>query len=247
MRSFRNSLLWTYFDNLSMKETIHAISEAINKHSQIHHVVINAGKIVSMKQDHELRESVNNADIINIDGQAVKWAAQFLNKPVKERVAGIDLFEKLINLAYENNYKVYLLGATDEVLQGVVHKISSIHNKKIIAGYQNGYFSDYEEPEIVSKIKESQPNMLFVAISSPKKEIFLNKYKEDLKNVNFIMGVGGSFDVYSGLIKRAPIWMQKYGLEWLYRFLQEPQRMWKRYLIGNSKFIYYILREKFKF
>ena len=88
--------------------------------------------------------------------------------------------------------------------------------------------------------------MLFVAIISPKKEIFLNRYKTQLQNVNFIMGVGGSFDVIARKVKRAPIWMQNLGLEWFYRFLQEPKRMWKRYLIGNTKFSILVLKEFFR-
>jgi len=88
--------------------------------------------------------------------------------------------------------------------------------------------------------------MLFVAITSPKKENFLYQYRNELQDINFIMGVGGSFDVFAGKTKRAPLWMQKMGMEWFYRFLQEPQRMWKRYLVGNTKFLFLVLKEKFK-
>ena len=117
----------------------------------------------------------------------------------------------------------------------------------MIAGYRNGYFNSDEEKDIVEEITNSGANILFVAITSPKKEIFLNRYKEDLKCINFIMGVGGSFDVIAGKVKRAPILAQKLGLEWLYRLFQEPRRMWKRYLVGNLKFIYIIIRKKFFF
>lgn len=130
-RSERESFLWTFYDNLSMKETIQEVEKAIKNKSQIHHVVINAGKIVSMYKDKELCQSVNNADIINVDGQAVKWAAQFLDKPIKERVAGVDLFEKLIDFAYQNNYKIFLLGAKEEVVKKVVEKISQNYAPKV--------------------------------------------------------------------------------------------------------------------
>ena len=245
-RSERESFLWTFYDTLSMKETIQEVEKAIKNKSQIHHVVINAGKIVSMYKDKELCQSVNNADIINVDGQAVKWAAQFLDKPIKERVAGVDLFEKLIDFAYQNNYKIFLLGAKEEVVKKVVEKISQNYAPKVIAGYRNGYFKPEDESEIIQDIANSGANMLFVAISSPKKENLLYKYRNELKDVNFIMGVGGSFDVIAGKVKRAPLWMQKNGLEWFYRFLQEPKRMWKRYLIGNTKFIFLVMKEKFK-
>jgi len=120
---------------------------------------------------------------------------------------------------------------------------SSEYGNDIIAGYRNGYYGNEEEESIVKEIADSKADILFVAITSPKKEIFLNKYKRAI-NVPFTMGVGGSFDVVAGITKRAPLWMQKAGLEWFYRFAQEPRRMWKRYLIGNAQFVFLILKQK---
>ena len=196
-----------------MKETLGLVSKTISENKQLHHVVVNAGKIVAMQKDAALRKSVNESDIINADGQAVVWAAKMLGKPLKERVAGIDLMEK--------------------------------YNLNIIAGYRNGYFTPEDEPQIAQQIASSGAHMLFVAITSPIKENFLYNHRALLKDVPFVMGVGGSFDVVSGLTKRAPVWMQNAGLEWFYRFLQEPKRMWKRYLVGNSTFIWMVLKEKF--
>ena len=116
----------------------------------------------------------------------------------------------------------------------------------ILDRYRNGYFDKGAEEKIAKKIADSGANMLFVAITSPKKEIFLNTYKKHLQNINFIMGVGGSFDVIAGKVKRAPLWMQNFGIEWLYRVIQEPKRMWKRYLIGNTKFILLVVKEFFR-
>jgi len=228
-----------------MQETIKAIKNAIDKNKQIHHVVVNAGKIVGMQDDLELRKSVNESDIINADGQAVVWASKILKKPLKERVAGIDLMANLIDISQENNYKIFFFGAKEEVVKKVVDLYIKQYSKDIIAGYRNGYFNKEDETQIAKEISNSGANILFVAISSPTKENFLYQNKEILNNVNFIMGVGGSFDVVSGLVKRAPLWMQDVGLEWFYRFLQEPKRMWKRYLVGNSKFIWLVLKEKF--
>jgi N-acetylglucosaminyldiphosphoundecaprenol N-acetyl-beta-D-mannosaminyltransferase len=237
-------LLNTFYHNLSMKETLEIINQSIINKVPIQHTVINAGKIVSMQKDLTLRKSVNESDLINIDGQGVIWAAKLLNKPTKERVSGIDLMVNLVEMAHKNNYKIYLIGAKEEV----VSKLASIYKNKygenILAGYRNGYFSTDQESNIVIDIVNSKPNLLFVAMSSPKKENFLHTYKEQLNTIGFTMGVGGSFDVLSGLTKRAPLWMQKCGLEWFYRFIQEPKRMWKRYLVGNSKFISLILKEK---
>jgi len=229
-----------------MNETLLLVEETIGSHKQIHHVVVNAGKIVQMQQDNQLRESVNSCDIINADGQAVVWAAKFLNKPLKERVAGIDLMERLVELSFQKNYKIYFLGAEEEIVSKMVGHYANEYHPNIIAGYRNGYFKPEEEDQVVQDIASSGANILFVAITSPKKENFLFKYKNELKAVNFIMGVGGSFDVIAGKTKRAPIWMQNIGLEWFYRFMQEPKRMWKRYLVGNSKFILLVLKEKLR-
>ncbi len=239
-------LLNTSIDNLTMAETLERIDWAIQNKKQIHHVVVNAGKIVAMQNNPELAHDVNSADLINADGQAVVWASKFLNKPLKERVAGIDLMEEIVSLAARRNYKIFFFGAKEEIVKKVVEKYAKKYSPAIIAGYRNGYFSKDEEPLIAKQIAESGAQILFVGISSPTKENFLNTYKSQLKDVYFIMGVGGSFDVVAGKVKRAPVWMQKAGLEWFYRFIQEPRRMWKRYLVGNSKFIWLVLKEKIK-
>lgn len=240
------NILNTKVNNYSMSETLHLIEEAIHQNKQIHHVVVNAGKIVDMQTDLQLRKSVNESDLINADGQAVVWASRFLGKPLKERVAGIDLMINLVQLAHDKNYKIFFFGAKEAVVKTVVETYSNQYSPNIVAGYRNGYFKKDEELKIAKQISDSGANILFVAISSPTKENFLYNNKKLLSNVNFIMGVGGSFDVVSGKVKRAPLWMQKSGLEWFYRFLQEPKRMWKRYLVGNTKFILLVFKEKFK-
>ncbi|QIE59929.1 WecB/TagA/CpsF family glycosyltransferase [Rasiella rasia] len=229
-----------------MKETLSLVSKTISEKQQIHHVVVNAGKIVAMQKDVALRKSVNESDLINADGQAVVWAAKMLGKPLKERVAGIDLMHNLVEMAHQQNLKIFLLGAKEEVVQKVSEIYQEKYNSTIIAGYRNGYFTREDEPEIAQKIANSGAHMLFVAITSPIKENFLYNHRELLKTVPFVMGVGGSFDVVAGKTKRAPVWMQNAGLEWFYRFLQEPGRMWKRYLVGNSKFIWLVIKEKLK-
>lgn len=240
----RISFLNTKVDNYSMTETLEIIKEVIENDRQIHHVVVNAGKIVAMQTDANLRRSVNDCDLINADGQAVVWASQILGKPLKERVAGIDLMINLVELAHKKRYKIFFFGAKEDVVKTVVNKYSEQYSPNIIAGYRNGYYNKEEEKSIAKQISESGANMLFVAISSPTKENFLFDNRALLKDLNFIMGVGGSFDVVSGKTKRAPQWMQKAGLEWFYRFAQEPRRMWKRYLIGNSKFVAIVIRER---
>ncbi|RXJ52453.1 WecB/TagA/CpsF family glycosyltransferase [Gelidibacter gilvus] len=240
----RIKILNTVIDNYSTEETLAIVENAIKNKKQIHHTVVNAGKIVAMQSDLQLRKSVNESDLINADGQAVVWASRILRKPLKERVAGIDLMINLVACAHKNNTKIFFFGAKEEVVKEVVNKYSKAYSPNIIAGYRNGYFKKEEEQEIAKEISKSGASILFVAISSPTKENFLYENKELLSNVNFIMGVGGSFDVVSGKVKRAPLWMQNSGMEWFYRFIQEPKRMWKRYLVGNTKFIFLVLKER---
>ena len=241
----RINLFGLRIDALTMKETLSIIENAIDNRKPIHHVVVNAAKIINAQKNKDLRESIIHCDIINADGQAVVWASKILKQPLPERVAGIDLMEELVKLSAKKNYSIYFLGAKEIVVKKVVDKYIAIYGSQLVAGYRNGYYSSEEEITIAEEIATKKPDILFVAITSPKKEIFLNKYKKLIK-VPFIMGVGGSFDVVSGLVKRAPKWMQKIGLEWLYRVYQEPNRMWKRYLVTNSKFIVLLFKERIK-
>lgn len=232
-------------DVLTMKETIDLIDDSIREKKSIQHIVVNAAKLVHMQNDEELYQSVVASDIINADGMAVVWAAGLLGKPLPERVSGVDLMQELVILASQKKYRIFFFGGKEEVVSEVVRKYTSIFGEEIIAGYRNGYFAKEDEMDIANKIADSKADILFVAISSPTKEIFLNTYKNHLK-VPFIMGVGGSFDVVAGKVKRAPLWMQKSGLEWFYRLIQEPRRMWKRYLVTNSLFLFYILKERIR-
>ncbi len=240
------NILNTTIHNLNMQETLQEVEQTISQGGQLHHVVVNAGKIVAMQTDLQLQQSVNESDLINADGQAVVWASKVLGKPLKERVAGIDLMINLVALSHKKQYKIFFFGAKEAVVKEVVNRYSQLYSPNIIAGYRNGYFKKEDEATIAQQISQSGAHILFVAISSPTKENFLYENKKLLSNVNFVMGVGGSFDVVAGKVKRAPLWMQNAGLEWFYRFAQEPKRMWKRYLVGNSKFIALVLKEKFK-
>jgi len=231
--------------SLTMQQTLTIIDKAIQHRRKIQHVVVNAAKLVNMKDNVELRESIVNCDIINADGQSVVWAAKFLGMYLPQRVTGIDLMNNLVDLAFSRKYKIFFLGAKEEIVKKVTEVYRNKYNSEIIAGFRNGYFGQEEAEEIANKISASCADILFVGITSPKKEVFLNNNK-DIINTSFIMGVGGSFDVVAGFVNRAPVWMQKFGLEWLYRVYQEPKRMWKRYLVTNTIFIVRVLREKIK-
>ncbi len=239
----RIKILGSYLDCLSMDETLQKVIEAVEQKKGIQHVVINASKINLMHSDQELAEIVNSCPIINADGQSVVWAGRFLGHAIPERVTGIDLFEKLVEICAKKGYKPYFFGAQDHVVQKVVKHFTELYPSLCIAGYRHGYFHKDETEKIALDIQKSNADILFVAFSSPKKEYWIHENMELLK-VPFAMGVGGSFDVIAGETQRAPKWMQRIGLEWFYRFIQEPRRMFKRYIIGNLKFCLLVFKEK---
>ena len=231
-------------DIATMQETVSFIESRIEQKQFLQHVVVNVAKIVNMQKDPVLAESVKAFEVINIDGMGVVFGARFLGHDVPERVAGVDLFHELLAMSAKRDFPVFLLGATEEVVSKTAEVVKAQNPNLNIAGYNDGYFWDDEEA-VVTKIRESGAKLLFVAITSPKKENFINKWQDKL-GVDFVMGVGGTLDVVAGKVKRAPQWMQKVGLEWLYRVIQEPGRMWKRYLKTNTKFLMLLLTEKFK-
>lgn len=239
----RYPLLNTYVNALTMDETIAYVEEIIEKRIPVQHVVINASRVNLINDDPCLAEIVNACPLINADGSSIVWAAKQLGIPLKERVTGCDLFQELVALAAEKNYKIYLFGAKEEVVSAVKEIFEQKYPALQIVGYRNGYFTEADEQDMVADMAASGADMMFVAFSSPKKEYWVHKYLNQL-NIPFVMGVGGSFDIVAGKTKRAPVWMQKIGMEWFYRFIQEPRRMWKRYVIGNIKFV--LLTYKYK-
>jgi N-acetylglucosaminyldiphosphoundecaprenol N-acetyl-beta-D-mannosaminyltransferase len=204
--------------------------------------VVNAAKMVRLRHDPELRDSLLECDVLLADGQSVVWASRLLRRPVPERVAGVDLFERLLELAARDGWSVYLLGARADVLATLQQRLVERFPALKIAGARDGYFTDAEAPTVAADITGSGADMLFLGMTSPKKEIFLGDYGETL-GVPVLHGVGGSFDILAGVTKRAPQLWQRLGLEWLYRVLQEPRRLWRRYFTTNATFIALVLRE----
>jgi len=231
---------------ITMKEMVNLADESVQHNKQIWYVDINASKAVAMQSDEELFDCLKSCDIVGADGKSIVWASRFLGKPLPERIAGIDIMENLVSLAHQKGYKCFFFGAKEDVVRKLTDVYSRKYSPDVIAGYRNGYYQPDDENEIAKQIVNSQANILFVATSSPKQEMFVYNHRNNLTTVNFMMGVGGSFDVIAGLRKRAPVWMQKMGLEWVVRLIQEPRRMWKRYLIGNFLFFKLIMIEKIK-
>lgn len=233
----------TYVNGLTLDETVEEVHAIVRRGVPTQHVVINASKINLMEKDERLREIVSSCPLINADGASIVWASRQLGVPVPERVAGIDLFLRLAEESSKCGYRIFLFGATEEVVLKVRRELESRFPGIIIAGTRNGYFKEEDDSSIVREIRACRPDLLFVGFSSPKKEYWISEHLNEL-GVPFAMGVGGSFDVLAGKTKRAPRWMQRCGLEWFYRFAQEPHRLWRRYIVGNFKFVRLVSRYK---
>lgn len=239
----RVRLLDCPIDSLSFEETLDQVESFVRSGAPHRHVAVNVDKLLKARSDAGLRRIIEEADLISADGQPVVWAARLLGAQLRERVAGIDLMHALVARSERRGWRVYFLGAKEAVLEKMVAHYQTRFPALQIAGYRHGYWSSAdEETSIVNQIRASKADLLFIGISSPKKEIFAYQHARDL-GVPFVMGVGGSFDVIAGLTRRAPIWMQRLGLEWFWRFLQEPQRMWRRYFIHDMKFVSLVARE----
>lgn len=237
----RRDLLGVPIAAATMSQAIDFVEEAIRDRRGLHIGVVNAAKIVNMSQNAELREAVLESDVIFADGMSVVWASRLLRAPLPVRVTGIDLMMEMLSLAHRKGYSVYLFGAEQEVIDKVVQRVHTDYPGARVAGARNGYYAAQDEPQIAAAIAAARPDILLVAMTSPKKERFLARWGAQL-NAGVYHGVGGSFDVYAGKVVRAPAAWQRVGLEWLYRLLQEPGRLWKRYLYTNTAFVWLVAK-----
>jgi len=240
--SDRVEIMGCCIDNLSMEETLLKIENFIRSGEPHQHGVVNVDKVVKASRDPELRRIINQCALVSADGMPVVWASRLLGKSLKERVTGVDLFEALVKRSAVRGWRVFFLGGREEVVRAVAAHYGRILPRLQVAGYRNGYWKPEEEAGVARLIADSRPHLLFVAISSPQKERFLGRYQAEMK-VPFAMGIGGTFDVVAGRVKRAPMWMRKWSLEWFYRFLQEPRRMFRRYFIDDMQFFWLLFKE----
>lgn len=231
----RQDLLGLPIDCLTFQETLDRAVAAMRTRRLTQHVAINAAKLVKARHDPELRRDIAESDIVGIDGMGIVWAARALGIRVPERVAGVDLMLALLRACAGQGFRPYLLGARQPVLDRAVAQAKHRWPGLEMAGFRDGYFKPAEERGVVTAIRDSRADCLFIGMPTPRKERFLAAHREAL-GVPFIMGVGGGIDVLAGHVRRAPALMQKSGLEWLYRIYQEPGRMWWRYASTNAVF-----------
>jgi N-acetylglucosaminyldiphosphoundecaprenol N-acetyl-beta-D-mannosaminyltransferase len=204
-------------------------------------VALNVAKLISLQSNAELREDVISSDIVGIDGMGIVLALKLLGYPNVSRMAGVDLMDSTLALCARKHYRPFFLGARSDVIKTAMLLTQARHPGLVFAGYHDGYFKEQDEDDVLKQIQQSGADCLFIGMPTPRKERLLRMWRDRL-NVPFIMGVGGGLDVLAGKVKRAPMWMQNTGLEWLYRIYQEPSRMWWRYLRTNTIFVGYLFR-----
>jgi N-acetylglucosaminyldiphosphoundecaprenol N-acetyl-beta-D-mannosaminyltransferase len=239
----KSELLGLFFEGVAMESAVARCLEFCYGQRTSHTVITaNAFHLCMMRRNGELAKSCRAAQLTVADGMSVVWALWASGQPAPERVAGVDLMAHLLAAAGEHRFRVYFLGARHEVVTALAETARDRYPGIEIAGFRDGYFSPDDHQGIVEEIRASQPHMLFVGMPSPFKEVWCERHRERL-DVPVIIGVGGSFDVLAGFIRRAPRWVQKAGLEWLWRLLMEPRKLWKRYLTTNCEFIWLAARE----
>lgn len=237
----RVEVLGCPLDSVTIDEAVDRCEQAIESRSYLQHMSINAAKLVALRDDPAMREMITPCGLITADGQSVVWAARVLGAKLPERVAGIDLMTRMLEAANAKGYGVYVLGARPDVLDNALERLRKRYPALKVAGSRDGYYADEEAAAVSEAIRNSEADILFVAMSSPRKEYFLGERGNSL-GVPFTMGVGGSIDVIAGVTRRAPRLLQRAGLEWAYRLAQEPRRLARRYLTTNLRFAAMVLR-----
>lgn len=230
-------------NNITMSEALDTIIEWLGNQTAKHVCFVNADCVNIAYKNEQYRKILKGADLCLADGIGLKLAGKFLGQEIAQNLCGTDMFPRICERLSGSHFKVFLLGARPEAVEGVVQWIADNHPQVVVAGYHHGYFLPEEESSVVNKIRESGAQLLLVAFGVPKQDIWINQRLNET-GMSVAMGVGGLFDFYSGRIPRAPLWIREIGMEWVYRLIQEPRRMWKRYLIGNLVFLWRVFKER---
>lgn len=227
---------------VTMADAVRLVNDTIDARGRLQIGVVNAAKLVNMSRQPDLRRAVLSCDVVFADGMSVVWASRLLARRLPERVAGIDLMEAILAHGNARGWRVYCLGAEEHVLASALSAFAKRYPGVQFVGSHHGYFTPDDERDVVARIRAARPDVLLVGMTSPWKEQFIARWNQDL-NVPVCHGVGGSFDVAGGKVRRAPAMWQRAGLEWLYRVLQEPRRLWRRYLVTNALFTKMVMIE----
>lgn len=202
---------------------------------------VNVAILMMMRADPNLQRFVDRASLVVVDGQPLVWASHLQPDPLPERVTGVDLVDELCELAAQEGFGVYFLGARREVIETATQRLTERFPGLQVSGVADGYFDAAEAPGRARAVRESGAKILFVGMGVPRQEGFVESQWEEL-GVQLAVPVGGSFEVIAGTARRAPVFMQRIGMEWSFRLAQEPRRLWKRYMVTNTQFIFHLLR-----
>lgn len=228
-------------NRVSMDQALEAIQGFIAARVPRHVVTADASMAIIARGDRDLHSIVERADLITPDGAGILWASKLLGFPLRHKVSGVDMVGKLCALSVEHGYRLYFLGAAPGVAQAAADKLRIAYPGTQIVGLHDGYFTKEQEPALLEEISAAKPDVLLVAFGIPKQEKWIDAHKSSL-GVPVSIGIGGSFDVYSGLVQRAPLWMQRNGLEWLHRLSKNPKKIGK--VMTLPQFALLILRRK---
>lgn len=225
-----------------MDEAVQFVAARLQKEGGVPSVIatVNAQFVCIANGVQRFANFISNADLVVADGASVVAASRMLGKPLPERVAGVDLVKRMCAAVAKTGHSVYLLGGRPEAAAKAEQTLYQWFPKLRIAGIDCPKFGFNEDPvanaEALERIRKAFPDILFVALGAPKQEFWIEENFAELPT-KVVIGVGGSFDMLTGIVRRAPVWVQRIGMEWAFRFLQEPGRLWKRYLIGNLRFL----------
>ena len=237
----RVEILGVKVDAVTMTEAVERVGRLICAEKSSLVATANAEMLLRATHDEELKKILNAADLVVPDGAGTVWAARHLGKFMPERVAGFDLVQELMKIAPAREIRFFLFGSAPGIAEKAKLKAETLYRGIKIVGVRNGYFTAADEPEIISQIKNSRADILLAALGVPKQEKWLFKHKDTLK-IPVSIGVGGTFDVMAGVVKRAPLWMQKARLEWLFRAMLQPSRAGR--LIALPKFVLKVHKQK---
>ncbi|HWY71045.1 MAG TPA: WecB/TagA/CpsF family glycosyltransferase [Terriglobales bacterium] len=228
-------------DNLSMEDAVATLERFIETREPHQIAVINANKLWQMEQDPRLATAVRGAALF-IPEKAVVIGSRLLGLEVHHHIGGVMLLKRFLSRAEERGYRLYFFGAQASVLNRVVSNLRSIYEKLQIVGWHHGFFTSEEDLAIRKEIAELRPDALFVALGSPKQEFWIAQHLPEL-GVPVCMGVGGSFDVVAGIKRDAPDWIRALAMEWLFRLVQDPRNLWRRYAITMPWLLRKVLSE----
>lgn len=245
MNRARLNVLGTGVDTYGMDEAANVLVSAMEKDAPFCVYTPNSEILLHAYKNPDYRDVLNRGSLITPDGIGVVYASKILGKPLKERVGGFDLANKVLEKIAGTGKTVYLFGGKPGVAEKAAEKVSALYPGTIICGTQDGYFDAEKEAKIIEDIKEKKPDLLFVCLGFPKQETWIDAHKEEL-GAKVLMGLGGSLDVFAGTVKRAPAIFQKLGLEWFYRLLKQPSRAIRMLALPKFGFTVLLHGKKFK-